>query len=51
MVKLIVFKFPFDDYGEPDCDYMKQYVKNMIMQKYKQYLEFFDKREEVIGNV
>lgn len=31
---------PIDDSGKPDYEYMEQYAKNMMLRKYKQYLEF-----------
>lgn len=33
---------PVDDAGEPDYAYMEQYAKNMMFQKYKQYLTFLE---------
>lgn len=35
---------PVDDDGKPDYVYMEQYVKNMMLRKYKQYLAFIDKQ-------
>lgn len=35
---------PVDDDGKPDYAYMEQYVKNMMLRKYKQYLAFIDKQ-------
>lgn len=34
--------FPVTDSGEPDYEYMKQYVKNMMLCKYQQYLAFLE---------
>jgi hypothetical protein len=31
---------PVTDSGEPDYEYMEQYVKNMMLRKYRQYLAF-----------
>lgn len=33
---------PVTDSGEPDYEYMKQYVKNMMFCKYQQYLAFLE---------
>lgn len=35
---------PVDDDGKPDYAYMEQYVKNVMLRKYKQYLAFIDKQ-------
>lgn len=35
---------PVDDSGEPDYEYMEQYSKNMMLRKYKQYLEFLNRQ-------
>ena len=35
---------PVDDAGEPDYAYMEQYLKNMMLRKYKQYLEFINRQ-------
>mgnify|MGYP000865696617 CR=1 FL=1 len=37
---------PVNDAGEPDYEYMEQYSKNMMLKKYKQYLEFLDNKEK-----
>lgn len=37
---------PMDDDGEPDYAYMEQYAKNMMLRKYKQFLQFLDRSEE-----
>lgn len=34
---------PVDDAGEPDYAYMEQYVKSMMLRKYKQYLKFLER--------
>lgn len=31
---------PVDEAGEPDYEYMEQYAKNMMLKKYKQYLDY-----------
>ena len=33
---------PVNDEGEPDYEYMEQYVKNMMLRKYRQCLAFFN---------
>lgn len=35
---------PVTDSGEPDYAYMEQYTKNMMLRKYKQYLEFINRQ-------
>lgn len=35
---------PIDDSGKPDYEYMEQYSKNMMLRKYKQYLEFINRQ-------
>lgn len=35
---------PIDDSGKPDYEYMEQYSKNMMLRKYKQYLEFVNRQ-------
>lgn len=35
---------PVTDTGEPDYAYMEQYSKNMMLRKYKQYLEFINRQ-------
>lgn len=34
---------PVDNQGQPDFDYMEQYIKNKMIQKYKKYLEYLGK--------
>lgn len=34
---------PINDSGEPDYEYMEQYAKNMMLRKYKQYLDFLER--------
>lgn len=36
---------PVTDDGQPDYGYMEQYVKNIMLDKYRQYLVFIDQRE------
>lgn len=36
---------PINDSGKPDFDYMEQYVKNMMLRKYKQYLLYLHDRK------
>lgn len=38
---------PVTDDGEPDFEYMEQYVKNTMLRKYKQYLSFLENQEVV----
>ena len=38
-IKALKIMLPVTDSGEPDYDYMEQYVKNLMIQKYKQYLK------------
>lgn len=35
---------PVNDSGKPDFDYMEQYVKNLMLRKYRQYLSFLDRK-------
>lgn len=39
---------PIDAQGQPDYDYMEQYVKNKMIQKYNHYLKYLN--ESVIGS-
>lgn len=34
---------PVNNQGQPDYDYMEQYIKNKMIQKYKKYLEYLGK--------
>lgn len=34
---------PVTDSGEPDYAYMEQYIKNMMLKKYKQYITYMEK--------
>lgn len=38
--------FPATDSGEPDYAYMEQYVKNMMLRKYRQYLAYLDRQKQ-----
>lgn len=44
-MKRLELMLPITDSGEPDFEYMEQYVKNMMLRKYKQYLTFLDYEE------
>ena len=35
---------PVDDKGKPDYEYMEQYIKNMMLHKYEQYLAFIERQ-------
>ena len=37
---------PVTDDGAPDYEYMEQYTKNLMLRKYKQYLEYLDSKEK-----
>lgn len=43
-IKNMQIMLPVDDAGEPDYAYMEQYSKNMMLRKYKQYLEFINRQ-------
>ncbi|ADI67610.1 restriction endonuclease subunit S [Mobiluncus curtisii] len=45
-MKRIELMLPVNDTGTPDYVYMEQYVKNMMLRKYQQYLEFLDRRDD-----
>lgn len=38
------FMLPVTDGGRPDYEYMEQYVKNMMLHKYEQYLGFIERQ-------
>lgn len=42
-LKKLQIMLPIDENGEPDYEYMEKYAKNMMLKKYKQYLEFLNK--------
>ena len=37
---------PATDSGEPDYGYMEQYVRNMMVRKYQEYLNYLDSKSE-----
>ncbi len=37
---------PITDDGTPDYEYMEQYAKNLMLRKYKQYLDYLDSKEK-----
>ena len=39
---------PVTDSGEPDYEYMEQYVKNMMLRKYHAYLDFIEQQSASI---
>lgn len=43
-IKNMQIMLPVDDADEPDYAYMEQYSKNMMLRKYKQYLEFINRQ-------
>lgn len=43
-IKKMQVMLPVTDSGKPDYAYMEQYVKNMMLRKYEQYLTFIDKQ-------
>lgn len=38
-------ELPVTESGDPDYTYMEQYIKNMMLRKYKQYLAYLDSKE------
>lgn len=36
---------PINDLGEPDFEYMEQYAKNLMLRKYRQYIDFVDSKK------
>ena len=44
-MKKLELMLPIDNAGEPDYEYMEQYVKNMMLRKYQQYLAFLDRSD------
>ena len=42
--KRLRIMLPVTDTGKPDYAYMEQYSKNMMLRKYKQYLEFINRQ-------
>lgn len=45
-MKRQIIMLPVDDAGTPDYLYMEQYGKNMMKQKYQQYLDFINRCKE-----
>lgn len=43
-IKNMQIMLPVTDTGEPDYAYIEQYSKNMMLRKYKQYLEFINRQ-------
>jgi hypothetical protein len=43
-IKKMQVMLPVSDDGKPDCKYMEQYAKNMMLRKYEQYLAFIDRQ-------
>lgn len=41
-MKKLELMLPVDNVGEPDYEYMEQYVKNMLLRKYRAYLDFIE---------
>ena len=39
---------PLNSDGEPDYEYMEQYIKNMMLKKYQQYLAFLSEKDNGI---
>lgn len=46
--KRMQIMLPITDSGEPDYDYMEQYVKNMMLRKYRAYLDFIEQQSASI---
>ena len=44
--KRMQIMLPVDNDGKPDYAYMEQYVKNMMLKKYEQYLAFLQQRSD-----
>lgn len=42
---------PVDDEGEPDYEFMNNYIKNIMIKKRKQYHEYIEKRIKEVGDV
>lgn len=45
-VRQMKIMLPVDSGNKPDFKYMEQYAKNMMLKKYKQYLDFLDAKEK-----
>lgn len=44
-IKRELIMLPIDEAGDPDYEYMEQYAKNMMIQKYQQYLNYIDSKQ------
>lgn len=42
-LKRLQIMLPVNDQGQPDYDYMEQYVKNLMIKKYQSYLDYLQK--------
>ena len=42
-MKRQIIMLPVNDAGNPDYEYMEQYIKNLMIKKYKAYLEYAEK--------
>lgn len=42
-LKRLRIMLPVNDQGQPDYDYMEQYVKNLMIKKYQSYLDYLQK--------
>ena len=47
-MKKLELMLPVDDSGNPDYEYMEQYVKNMLLRKYHAYLDFIERESASI---
>lgn len=45
-MRRLTVMLPVTDFGEPDYEYMEQYVKNMMLRKYRQYLTFLGQSDQ-----
>ena len=45
-IKREIIQLPVTDSGKSDYNSMEQYVKKLMLQKYKQYLAFIDSKEK-----
>ena len=41
-IRVLKIMLPVTSEGEPDYEYIEQYVKNMMFRKYKQYLNYLN---------
>lgn len=42
MCLALIIMVPVNSSGQPDYDYMEQYTKNLMIKKYRQYLDYVD---------